>query len=43
MAGAPVYDRILNEFYGQIENLSADKPYMVGPGRQIDTHLLCQR
>ena len=27
-----VYDRILNEFYDEIEELSKTKPYMVGPG-----------
>jgi hypothetical protein len=26
------YDKILNEFYDQIESVSRDVPYMVGPG-----------
>jgi len=30
--GVKVYDRILNEFYDQVEGLSSLKPYMVGPG-----------
>ncbi|VVT48658.1 uncharacterized protein SAPINGB_P001887 [Magnusiomyces paraingens] len=30
--GYEVYESILNEFYDQISNISAYKPYMVGPG-----------
>jgi len=30
--GAKVYDRILNDFYNEVEGLSSLKPYMVGPG-----------
>ena len=30
--GAKVYDRILNDFYNEVEDLSSLKPYMVGPG-----------
>lgn len=30
--GSKVYETILNEFYDQISNVSAYKPYMVGPG-----------
>jgi hypothetical protein len=30
--GVQVYDRILNDFYNQVEVLSSLKPYMVGPG-----------
>jgi hypothetical protein len=26
------YDKILNEFYNEIEEISRDVPYMVGPG-----------
>lgn len=27
-----MYDRILNDFYNEIEILSEEAPYMVGPG-----------
>lgn len=30
--GVQVYEAILNEFYDQMQNISAYKPYMVGPG-----------
>lgn len=30
--GGAEYDKILNEFYDQIERLSRDIPYMVGVG-----------
>lgn len=30
-----VYDRILNEFYDEIEPISRDVPYMVGPGENL--------
>ena len=26
------YDKILNDFYNEIEEISRDVPYMVGPG-----------
>ena len=28
-----MYDKILNEFYDEVEELSKTKPYMVGPGK----------
>lgn len=31
------YDRILNDFYDEIEELSSAKPYMVGPGNHEAT------
>lgn len=33
-----VYDRILNEFYDEVEELSKTKPYMVGPGKPRCSH-----
>lgn len=30
-----VYDRILNEFYDEVEEISSDTPYMVGPGKYL--------
>lgn len=29
------YDKILNEFYVEIEEISRDRPYMVGPGESF--------
>ena len=38
------YDKILNDFYDEIEEISRDVPYMVGPGKslhhRIGMHLL---
>lgn len=31
------YDKILNEFYVEIEPISRDVPYMVGPGESLIT------
>ena len=31
--GGAMYDRILNDFYNEVEGLSKTKPYMVGPGK----------
>ena len=30
--GGAEYDKILNQFYNQTEEISSIKPYMVGPG-----------
>jgi hypothetical protein len=30
------YDKILNDFYDEIEEISRDVPYMVGPGKFLD-------
>jgi hypothetical protein len=30
--GGKEYDKILNEFYDEVEDISRDRPYMVGPG-----------
>jgi hypothetical protein len=32
------YDKILNEFYNEIEPISRDVPYMVGPGKFSTPH-----
>ena len=40
--GVEVYDRILNDFYNEVEGLSSLKPYMVGPGNH-GTYPLNQR
>ena len=33
------YDKILNEFYDEIEPISSDVPYMVGPGEFTTSEL----
>lgn len=32
-----VYDRILNDFYNEVEEISSDTPYMVSPGQYFRT------
>jgi hypothetical protein len=34
--GGKEYDKILNEFYVEVEEISRDVPYMVGPGEFLD-------
>jgi hypothetical protein len=31
--GYTVYERILNDFYDEMTVVTADRPYMVGPGK----------
>src|ERR1700722_16715261 len=33
--GGAEYDKILNDFYDEIEPISRDVPYMVGPGKSL--------